>query len=132
MANSLSNNIFHKTVQLHEKKDPLKNLWRAVLVAGIEDLLKKKEFQFKYNVDQKYSLEEMWFYHKDFDLICEYSELAPKIVRKRVYETIKRIEEKYAKKETNMSKMPWQWLYKSEDIRRGPNRHSTTMYDVQK
>ena len=130
MAKQQSGNFGFRTVELHEKQDPLKNLWRNVLVVGIEDLLKKKETQIKFNSNQKYSLEEMWFHHKDFDLICEYSELEPKIVRKRVYETIKRIEEKYANKKTNMSKMPWQWLYKSKEINRGPNRHSTTMYDV--
>ena len=132
MAKSIEGNFGFKTVELHEQRDPVRSLWRNVLVAGIEDLLKKKEFQFKFKIKQKYSLEEMWFHHKDFDLVCEYSELAPKIVKKRVYEAIKKIEEKYAKEETNMSKMPWQWLYKSKEINRGPNRHSTTMYDVQK
>ena len=122
-------NFGFKTLNLHEKKDPLKNLWRNVLIVGIEDLLKKKEIQIKFNVKQKYSLEEMWFDHEDFDLICEYSELAPKIVRKRVFEAIERIENKYANKR-NMSEMPGQWFYKSEGINREPNRHSTTMYDV--
>ena len=132
MARYQQGNFGFKTIELHEELKPLQKLWRKVLVVGIEDLLKKKEIQIKFNVDQKYSLEEMWFYHKDFDLICEYSELAPKVVRKRVYEAIKKIKEKYENKKTNMSKMPWQWLYKSEEISRGPNRHSTTMYNVQK
>jgi hypothetical protein len=131
MANSLSNNIFHKTIELHEQRDPYRNLWRNVLIVGIEDLLKKKEIQIKFDVKQKYSLEEMWFNHEDFDLVCEYSQLAPKIVKKRVYEAIKKIERKYENKR-NMSEMPGKWFYKSEGINREPNRHSTTMYDVQK
>jgi hypothetical protein len=129
MARYQEGNFGFKTLNLHEKKDPLKNLWRNVLIVGIEDLLKKKEIQIKFNVQKKYSLEEMWFEHEDFDLICEYSELAPKIVRKRVFEAIERIKNKYAKKR-NMSEMPGQWFYKSEGINREPNRHSTTMYDV--
>ena len=129
MARYQEGNFGFKTLNLHEKKDPLKNLWRNVLIVGIEDLLKKNEIQIKFNVQQKYSLEEMWFEHEDFDLICEYSELAPKIVRKRVFEAIERIKNKYAKKR-NMSEMPGQWFYKSEGINREPNRHSTTMYDV--
>jgi len=72
----------------------------------------------------------MWFYHEDFDLICEYAQLAPKIVRKRVYEAIKKIERKYEK--TDMSEMPGKWFYKSKTINREPNRYSTTMYNVQK
>jgi len=129
MASSLSNSPILKTIELHEKKDPVRNLWRNVLIVGIEDLLKKKEIQIKFNIPEKYSLEEMWFDHEDFDLICEYSQLAPKIVRKRVFETIERIRNKYVGKR-NMSEMPGKWFYKSEGISREPNRHSTTMYNV--
>jgi len=129
MAKYQDGNFGFKTLNLYEKKDPLKNLWRNVLIVGIEDLLKKKEIQIKFNVQQKYSLEEMWFNHEDFDLICEYSELAPKIVRKRVFEAIERIKNKYVNKR-NMSEMPGKWFYKSEGINREPNRHSTTMYNV--
>jgi len=130
MAGSVvEGNFGFKTLNLHEKKDPLKNLWRNVLIVGIEDLLKKKEIQIKFNVQRKYSMEEMWFDHEDFDLICEYSQLAPKIVRKRVFEAIERIKNKYADKR-NMSEVPGQWFYKSEGINREPNRHSTTMYNV--
>ena len=128
MANSLNNNIFHKTIQLHEEKDPYRDLWRNVLIIGIEDFLKKKEVHIKFN-NRKYSLEEMWFYHEDFNLICEYAQLEPKIVRKRVYEAIQKIERKYENKK-NMPKMSRKWFYKSKGINREPNRYSTTMYDV--
>ena len=74
-------------------------LWRNVLTVGIEDLLKKKELQIKFDMRKSYSIEEMWFNHEDFDLICEYSELEPKIVKKRVYETIERMEKQYADKD---------------------------------
>jgi hypothetical protein len=104
-------------------------LWRNVLTVGIEDLLKKKELQIKFDMRKSYSIEEMWFNHEDFDLICEYSELEPKIVKKRVYETIERMEKQYANKD-NLPKMPWQWLYKSEEISRQPRRHNRTMSDV--
>ena len=127
MANSLSNNIFHKTIQLHEEKDPYRNLWRNVLIVAIEDLLRKKESQIRFD-NKKYSLEEMWFYHEDFNLICEYAQLEPKMVKKRVFEALERIEKQYEK--TDMSKMQGKWFYKSKEINRGPNRHSTTMYPV--
>ena len=35
-----------KTVNLYEKRDPIRNLWRNVLIVGIEDLIKK------YHVDE--------------------------------------------------------------------------------
>jgi len=130
MARYQSGNFGFKTVELHEKKDPIKNLWRNVLITGIEDLLKKKEIQIKFDI-KKYSLEEIWINNKDFDLVCEYAQLEPKIVRKRVYEAIQKMEKKYENKR-NMSEMPGKWFYKSQGINREPNRYSTTMYDVQK
>jgi len=33
-----------KTVNLYEKKDPVRDLWRNVLIVGIEDLIKKRNF----------------------------------------------------------------------------------------
>ena len=41
MANS--QHQVSKTLELHEKRDPVRNLWRNVLIVAIEDLLKKKE-----------------------------------------------------------------------------------------
>lgn len=120
--------LVSKTVELHEKKDPIRNLWRNVLIVAIEDLLKKKEIHIKFN-NKKYSLEEMWFHHEDFNTICELAQFEPKIIRKRIYEAIQKIERKYANKK-NMSEMPGKWFYKSEGISREPNRYSTTMYPV--
>ena len=123
-----SSHIVSKTLELHEKRDPVRNLWRNVLIVAIEDLLKKKEIQIKFDI-KKYSLEEIWINNKDFDLVCEYSQLEPKIVRKRVYEAIQKMEKKYENKR-NMSEMPGKWFYQSDEINRRPNRGSTTMYPM--
>ena len=116
-----------KTLNLYEKKDPIVTMWRSVLTVGIEDLLKKKEIQIKFN-NRKTSLEELWFDHDDFKLVCEYSKLDPKTVRRRVFDAVKKIERKYEQK--NMSSLSGKWFYKSEGINREPNRYSTTMCDV--
>jgi len=119
--------LISKTINLHEKKDPYRDLWRNVLIVAIEDLLKKREIQIKFD-NKKVSLEELWFHHDDFNLVCEWAQLEPSIVRKRVYEAIERIKKKYAQKD--MSKVPGKWLYKSQEINRPANRYSTTMYPV--
>jgi hypothetical protein len=119
--------LVSKTINLHEKKDPYRDLWRNVLIVGIEDFLKKREIQIKFD-NKKVSLEELWFHHEDFNLVCEWAQLEPSIVKKRVYEAIERIKKKYAKKD--MSEMPGKWFYKSKGINREPNRYSTTMYPV--
>jgi|TARA_Y100000289_G_scaffold14119_1_gene13265 hypothetical protein len=119
--------LISKTINLHEKRDPYRDLWRNVLIVAIEDLLKKREIQIKFD-NKKVSLEELWFHHDDFNLVCEWAQLEPSIVRKRVYEAIERIKKKYAQKD--MSKVPGKWLYKSKEINRPANRYSTTMYSV--
>jgi len=123
-----SSHIVSKTLELHEKRDPVRNLWRNVLIVAIEDLLKKKEVHIKYN-NKKYSLEEMWLHHEDFNLVCEWAQFEPKIIRKRIYEAIQKIERKYENKR-NMSEMPGKWFYQSNEINRRPNRGSTTMYPM--
>jgi hypothetical protein len=123
-----SSHIVSKTLELHEKRDPVRNLWRNVLIVAIEDLLKKKEIHIKYN-NKKYSLEEMWLHHEDFNLVCEWAQFEPKIIRKRIYEAIQKIERKYENKR-NMSEMPGKWFYQSDEINRRPNRGSTTMYPM--
>lgn len=119
--------LVSKVVQLHEANNPIRSLWRNVLIVGIEDFLKKRELQIKHN-NKKVTLEELWFHHNDFKLICEWSELDPDIVRKRVYEAIERMKKQYAKKD--MPEMPGKWFYKSKGINRKPNRSSTTMYSM--
>jgi hypothetical protein len=123
-----SSHIVSKTLEDYEKHDPVRNLWRNVLIIALEDLLKNKEKQAMRSV-KLFSREEMWFSSKDFELVCEYAGLQPDIVKKRTFETVERIRKKYVQK--NMSKMSGKWLYKSEGINRKPNRHSTTMYPVQ-
>ena len=119
-----SSHLVSKTVELQEKKDPIKNLWRNVLIIGLEDLLKNKEKQ-AMRAAKSFSKEEIWFYSDDFRLICEYADIEPDMVKKRTFEAIERIRKKYAKKD--MSKMPRKWLYKSETINRQSSRRNSTV-----
>jgi flagellar biosynthesis regulator FlbT len=119
-----SSHLVSKTFELHEKKDPIRNLWRNVLIIGIEDLLKNKEKQ-AIRAAKSFSKEEIWFYSDDFKLICEYADLEPKMVKKRTFEAIERIRKQYAQKD--MSKMPRQWLYKGKTISRKSSRRNSTM-----
>ena len=100
-----------KTVNLYEKKDPVRDLWRNVLIVGIEDLIKKKKLQYQWN-RKAYCLEEMWFHHEDFKLICEFAQLEHSIVKKKVFKAIEKLKEKYEKRET----MSGEWLHKDKEI----------------
>lgn len=122
--------LINKTIELHEKRDPYRNLWRNVLIVAIEDFMRKKETHLKFNM-KKYSLEEMWFHHEDFNQICEWAQFEPKIIRKRIYEAIKKMEKKYEGKKNNLSKVSRKWFYKTEEIRRQSNNHNSSMHPMQ-
>ena len=118
-----------KTINLEESRDPLRNLWRNVLIIGIEDLFKKKQKQYMFN-NKKYCVEEMWLYHEDFDLVCEYSQLSPKIVRTKIINAIKKMEKKYANRKIDMSEMQGKWFYKTNELNRRPDGSYTPMSSV--
>tara|TARA_R100001463_G_scaffold46933_1_gene95662 strand:- start:2926 stop:3306 length:381 start_codon:yes stop_codon:yes gene_type:complete len=119
-----------RTVNLYEKKDPIRDLWRNVLIVGIEDLLKKKKLQYQY--DRKaYCLEEMWFHHEDFKLICEFAQLEHAIVKRKVFEAVEKLKEKHEKGKESMSEMSGQWLYKDKKISGRPKRRYSAMSLVQ-
>jgi len=118
-----------KTVSLYEKKDPVRDLWRNVLIVGIEDLIKKKKLQYQWN-RKAYCLEEMWFYHDDFKLICEYAQLEHAIVKKKVFKAIEKLKEKYEKRETSMPTMSGKWLHKDQKISGRSKRWNSSMSNV--
>mgnify|MGYP003649006445 FL=1 len=118
-----------KTVNLYEKKDPVRDLWRNVLIVGIEDLIKKKDMQYKYG-RKAYSLEEMWFHHEDFKLICEFAQLEHSIVKKKVFKAIEKLKEKYEKRETSMPTMSREWLHKDKEISGRSKRWNSSMSNV--
>jgi len=117
-----------KTINLEETKDPYRNLWRNVLIVGIEDLFKKKEIQYKFK-NKKYCVEEMWLHHEDFNLVCEYSQLSPKIVKDKIIKALKVMEKKYVKK-NNLSEMQGKWFYKTNELNRKSDGSYTPMSAV--
>ena len=98
-----------KTVNLYEKKDPVRDLWRNVLIVGIE---------------------EMWFHHEDFKLICEFAQLEHSIVKKKVFKAIEKLKEKYEKRETSMPTMSGEWLHKDKEISGRSKRWNSSMSNV--
>jgi len=118
-----------KTVNLYEKKDPVRDLWRNVLIVGIEDLIKKKKLQYQWN-RKAYCLEEMWFHHEDFKLICEFAQLEHSIVKKKVFKEIEKLKEKYEKRETSMPAMSGEWLHKDKEISGRSKRWNSSMSNV--
>ena len=119
-----------RTVNLYEKKDPIRDLWRNVLIVGIEDLLKKKKLQYQWG-RKAYCLEEMWFHHEDFKLICEFAQLEHAIVKRKVFKAVEKIKEQHEEGKKSMSEMSGQWVHKNQEVSGRPKRRYSSMSFVQ-
>ena len=121
-----------KTFSLFEKKDPVRNLWRNVLIVAIEDLVKKAtvaaKFSQYYAHSNKSALEYFLIPNEDFNLICEYSGFDPEMVRNKIIKKLKEIKLTKGKNGKNyLSKMPRKWVHKSKTLSRQSSGNNSTV-----
>ena len=108
-----------RAVDLHQAKakDPIKSLWRNVLVVAIEDAIKACVMKYKYKANVTFhDLLYITEPNQDFATICHYADLDHNLVRRKVGITFKKIEESYEK--GNMSNVQGQWLHKGNRYER--------------
>ena len=107
-----------KAINLEDPFNPLRNLWRNVLIVAIEDAIKIKRQTVKYSeFYQKRRFHELDYVslpNRDFDHVCSMAELDGSLVRKKVNQLLERMEGK----DDNMPEMPWKRLYQSKGIYR--------------
>jgi len=125
-------NLVQKTLIEYDNFDPVRNLWRNVLVIAIEDAIKLKnrtiEFK-KFHKDKiYYEIEYVTKPNRDFDGVCYMAQLDGNIVRKKINKVMKEMENNYGK--NNMPKMPWKRLYKSSGFNRESDGNYTSMPTV--
>jgi hypothetical protein len=124
-----------RTLNLSEKKDPVRDLWRNVLIVAIEDVIKKAtvsaRFSHYYQHTNKSALEYFEIPNRDFNLVCEYAQFDADMVRSKVLTKIKNIYLKEGKNGKNyLSEMPGERLYKNKTFSRSSNRYDRTMSAV--
>ena len=121
-------NLVQKTLIEHNTFDPVKNLWRNVLVTAIEDAIKLKNrtIQFKkfYKNDMFYEIEYVTKPNRDFDSVCYMAQLDGNLVRRKINKVMKDMEDNG---KDNMPKMPWKRLYKSNGFNRESDGNYTPM-----
>ena len=108
-----------RAVDLHQARarDPIKSLWRNVLVVAIEDAIKACVLKYKYKANVTYhDLLYITEPNQDFATICHYADLDHSIVRRKVGLTFKKIKESY--EQSNMSDVQGQWLHKGNRYER--------------
>ena len=124
-----------RTLNLSEKKDPIRNLWRNVLIVALEDVIKKAtvaaKFSHYYQHTNKSALEYFEIPNKDFYLVCEYAQFDADMVRSKVLTKIKDIHLKEGKNGKNyLSEMRGKRLYKNKTFSGSSSRYDRTMSAV--
>jgi hypothetical protein len=117
-----------KAVNLHDTFDPVRNLWRNVLVVAISDAIKIKSRTLKfsefYRNKRFLELDYVTLPNRDFDAVCAMSDLDGNLVRKKINKVMKAMEESDG---TNMPTMPWKRLYQSQGFNRESDGNYTPM-----
>ena len=118
-----------RTLNEFDTFNPIRNLWRNVLIVALSDAIKIKSNIVKYKEfyakRRFHELDYVTLPNSDFAKICEYSELDHNLVRKKIIITLNNMEENYDK--DNMPSMPWKRLYQSKGINRESSGNYTTM-----
>ena len=118
-----------RTLSEFDTFDPIRNLWRNVLIVAISDAIKVKsniiKFSEFYAKRRFHELDYVTLPNNDFAKVCEYAELDHNLVRKKIIKTLESMEENYEK--NNMPEMPWKRLYQSKGINRESSGNYTTV-----
>jgi len=121
-----------RTLKEFDTFDPIRNLWRNVLIVAISDAIKVKanivKFSEHYGSRRFHELDYVTLPNVDFAKICEYSELDHNMVRKKVIKTLNDMEKNYDK--DNMPEMPWKRLYQSKGINRESSGNHTAVSEL--
>ena len=114
-----------KAINLEDPFNPLRNLWRNVLIVAIEDAIKIKKQTVKYREFYEkrrfHELDYVSLPNRDFDHVCSMAELDGALVRKKVNELLERMESNGK----DMPEMPWKRLYQSKGIYRESDGNHT-------
>ncbi len=123
---------YEKALNEFDTFDPVRNLWRNVLIVAISDAIKIKsnivKFKEFYSKRRFHELDYVTLPNSDFAKICEYAELDHNLVRKKVIKTLDDMEKNYDK--DNMPEMPWKRLYKSKGINRESSGNHTAVSEL--
>ena len=103
-------NLNLKTLNENEEVNPIRNLWRNVLIAAIEDVIKATKvlvrantfeitgkFRNYYSHAQRTELEYFTVPNKDFYDLCQFAEIDHTQVRRNVIKRVKQIQLKEGK-----------------------------------
>jgi len=122
---------YEKALNEYDTFNPIRKLWRNVLVNAIEDAIKIKaniiKFKDFYEKKRFLEIDYVTLPNSDFAKICEYAELDHNLVRKKIVKTLENMENNYDK---SMSSLPWKRLYQSKGINRESSGNHTPVSEL--
>jgi len=89
-----------RTLSEWDTRDPVRNLWRNVLIVAIEDLIKQTTIMVKFSIvnkKQKEALEYFSIPNENFDDVCQLAGFDVEYVRSKVLKAIKKLQLKESK-----------------------------------
>ena len=99
--------LFPKAINLHETKDPMRSLWRNVLIVALEDALGRHTFNKNYGFPQSNAakLAKSYFTEPngDFKTVCTLAGFDHEYIRMKAKNFFKKKEKEHEKE--NMSKV---------------------------
>jgi hypothetical protein len=117
-----------KALNEADSLDPIKNLWRNVLIVAIEDAIRItkliKKFPHFYDLRRYHSLDYVKLPNRDFNRVCEYAELDHNLTRKKIITYLERIKNE----ETDLPKMSREWVLANEKKSGKPEYRDSAMY----
>jgi len=107
-----------RTVNLSERFDPERNLWRNVLIVALEDALGKHSRNHSFGISKdahaKMAREYFTEPNRDFVMVCNFAGFDYEYIRMKATKYFNDRKKEQDEKEKNMSKMHWEWFHKSE------------------
>jgi hypothetical protein len=123
---------YEKALNEYDTFNPIRNLWRNVLIVAISDAIKIKsniiKFSEFYGKRRFHDRAYVTVPNSDFAKICEYAELDHNLVRKKIIKTLDNMENNYDK--DSMSSLPWKRLYQSKGINRESSGNHTAVSEL--
>ena len=117
-----------KALNEADSLNPIKNLWRNVLIVAIEDAIRItkliKKFPHFYDLRRYHSLDYVKLPNRDFNRVCEYAELDHNLTRKKIIVYLERIKNE----ETDLPKMSREWVLANEKKSGKPEYRDSAMY----
>jgi|TARA_R100000501_G_scaffold9981_1_gene19619 hypothetical protein len=122
--------LFPKSLEAPDRKDPIRDLWRNVLIVALEDALGKgfKKHGLAYGVYADSHREYFTVPNWDFKIVCDYAGLDHEYVRMKARQFFKKkLKEREENAQRNLPRVQRKWFYNSSlqpDKRRNPRSMS--------